>query len=121
MPTKSTRGCHNENMAGIRCTKIEKARRVTEFVQLLSHGAVTSTLYRIAAEKLGVSTRQADVYIAEARKVIITDINQERHIAVAEMIAVCRTVIQKSLEERQYSNAIGAVNAIARLGGLEMK
>ena len=61
----------------------------------------------------------ADEYIKEAREVLIADVNQDRQVVVAELLATSRTVIQEALKKGEFNNAIGAMNLITRLGGLE--
>ncbi len=102
-------------------TTLEKHYRVAELVRLLANGAVTSDLVQHCAETWGIKKRQSEVYIAEAREVIVADINQDRSQVVAEMMSVCRTVIKKGMESNQLAFVLGAVNTITKLGGLEMK
>lgn len=106
---------------GTRATQLEKEYRISQFVRMLSCGAVNTDLYRHASTEWGMSSRQADNYIKWAREALVADINLDRHIVVAEMLSVCRTVIKKALADGQYNCAVGAVNAIARIGGLEVK
>ena len=61
---------------------------------------------------------RADEYIKEAREVLIADVNQDRQVVVAELLAAS-TVIQEALKKGEFNNAIGAMNLITRLGGLE--
>ena len=106
---------------GKRATKVDKQVRINELVKLISNGAVTSDLIRFASDHWGVTDRQAENYIREAREVIIADINQDRSMVVAEMLHISRTVIKKALEKGEYNNALGAMKLITRLGGLESK
>ena len=102
-----------------RASKFEKEDRIFQMVRLISSGAVTSDLVRYAADKWGISRRQAEVYIAEAREIIIDDINRERPQIAAELIHTCQTVIKNGLKSNQLNVVVGAINTIARLGGLE--
>ena len=101
-----------------RCTKVEHEKRVFEFVKMLSSGAVRSDLLQHAAENWGLKARQTDYIIAAARKVIIEDIDQERHQVTAELIHSMKTVIKGAIQTKQYSNAIGAASLMAKLGHL---
>ena len=102
-----------------RATKVDKQIRIAQLIRLISDGAVTSELVQFAAREWGVGRRQADTYIAEAREVLISDINQDRHIVVAEMMAVCRNVIKKGMQGGNYNAVLGAVNAVRGMGGLD--
>ena len=108
-------------MATHRASKVEKEERIAQLVRLISNGAVTSDLYRFAATQWGVSTRQADNYIADARKVIVADVNRERTEIVAEMLHTCQTIIKKGMQGGNYNAVLGAMNRIAALGGLDQK
>ena len=104
---------------GKKCTKIEKEERINRIVRLISNGAVTSDIVEYARQHWGLQRAQANALLKEARKIIIEDINRERPEITAELIHVCQTVIKNSMETNQMSNVLGAVNTIARLGGLE--
>ena len=106
---------------GKRCTKIEKSQRIAQLVKLICNGAVTSEMLRYAADQWDLSTRQGESYIAEARKIIINDINLDRKTVVAEMMAVCRTIIRKGMQGTNYNAVLGAINTIDRMGGLSPK
>ena len=108
-------------MAKGRATKVDKAQRIAQLVRLISNGAVTSELVQFASTSWGVGRRQADTYIAEAREIIIEDINQDRKVVVAELMHGAHTVWKAALKEKQFNNALGAMNLITRLGGLEPK
>ena len=79
------------------------------FVRLISNGATTSDMVQYAAKNWGLARRQSDAYVAEARAVIVDDINRERSEITAEMIHICQTVIKNSMRTNQMSNVIGAV------------
>ena len=102
-----------------KCTKVEKARRVDTFVRLISNGAVNSDLIRYASVEWGLTSRMAENYIAEARKVIIQDIDQERPQVLAECIHTCKTIIKQAMKAGQYHNAIGAMNTLSKLAKLD--
>lgn len=101
-----------------RCTKVEHEKRVFEFVKMLSSGAVRSDLLQHAAEKWGLKTRQTDSIIAQARQVIVEDIDQERQQVTAELIHSMKRVIRGAMHDKQYNNAIGAASLLAKLGHL---
>ena len=102
-----------------KCTIAEKERRIDQFVRLIANGAVYSDRVRHAAVEWGVSSRTADKYITWARQQIVADIDRERPLVVAEMMAVRQSVIRKGMKGDNLNAVLGAVNTIARLGGLE--
>lgn len=106
---------------GKRATKVDKQMRIAEFVRMISCGHVNSQLIQFAANEWGLSERRAHEYIKEAREVIIADVNQDRQEVVAQLIHTSQTVIQEAIKRGELSNAIGAMNVITRLGGLEPK
>ena len=108
-------------MASHKGTIVDKHIRVAQMVRLISNGAVTSELVQFATDNWGLKRRQAEKYIAEARDVIVSDINQDRQVVVAELLHGAHTIWKKAVQEKQYNNALGAMNLITRLGGLEPK
>ena len=104
---------------GKRATKLDKQLRIAQFVRMISQGAVNSQLRQYAADEWGLSERRADEYIKEAREVIVADVNQDRKEVVAELIHTSKTVIQQAIRKGELNNAIGGMNVIIRLGGLE--
>ena len=108
-------------MAKHLATKVDKQLRIAQFVRMISQCAVNSELRQIAAKEWGLSVRRADEYIKEAREVIIADIDQDRKQAVAELMHGAKTIWKAAARDKQYNNALGAMNVIIRLGGLEVK
>ena len=104
---------------GKRATKLDKQFRVAEFVRMISCGHVNSQLVAYADAEWGIKETMAREYIAEAREVIIADVNQDRQEVVAQLIHTSQTVIQEAIRRGELNNAIGAMNVITRLGGLE--
>ena len=107
-------------MGNGRSTKLEKERRIAQMIRLMGSGAVTSELVQFASSEWGVGRRQADNYIREAREVLIADINVDRSVVIAEMMAVCRTVIKRGLKGDNLNVVLGAVNSIRGMGGLDI-
>ena len=108
-------------MATHRASKVEKEERIAQLVRLISCGAVTSDLIRFATAEWQVTQRQAENYIADARKVIVADVNRERTEIVAEMLHTCQLIIRKGMQGGNYNAVLGAMNRIAALGGLDQK
>ena len=104
---------------GKRATKVDKQLRIAQFVRMISQGAVNSELVDYAQREWGLERTRAYAYIKEAREVIIADIDQERREVVAELMHGAHTIWKAAARDKQYNNALGAMNLIARLGGLE--
>ena len=106
-------------MAKKRATKVDKQLRIAQFVRMISNGCVNSQLLQHAAKEWGLSDRRAHEYIREAREVIIQDVDHDRKEVVAQLLHTSQTVIQEALRKGELNNAIGGMNVIIRLGGLE--
>ena len=88
---------------GKRATKLDKQFRIAEFVRMLSRGYVNSQLVAYAEAEWGLKETMARQYITEAREVLIADVNQDRQVVVAELLAASRTVIQEALKKKLSS------------------
>ena len=100
-----------------RCTRKEANRRVETFAKMLVHGGTAMELRAYARENWGLSDKQAEHYIRQAREMIVESANIDRHEFVAEKIATLNIVIRKAMEAGQYSNCIGATRLLAELTG----
>ncbi len=103
---------------GKKCAKYEKEKRILQFVQMLSKGAVNSELFRYASDEWGIGKRQAEDYLAEARQVVIDDVNHDRHIVVAEMVHMMKAVMKEGFRTGQLNSVIGAANTLSRVAKL---
>ena len=103
---------------GKKCTKYEKEKRILQFVQMLSKGAVNSELIQHAAAEWGVDERQARNYLHEARQVVIDDVNHDRKIVVAEMVHMMKAVMKEGFRTGQLNSVIGAANTLSRVAKL---
>ena len=106
------------NSMGKKCTKYEKEKRILQFVQMLSKGAVNSELIHHAASEWGVDECQARNYLHEARQVVIDDVNHDRKIAGAEMIRMMKAVMKEGFRTGQLNSVIGAANTLSRVAKL---
>ena len=104
---------------GKRATKVDKQLRIAQFVRMISSGAVNSELVAYADREWGLKNTMAREYIREAREVIVADVNQDRKEVVAELMHGAHTIWKAAARDKQFSNALGAMNLIVRLGGLE--
>ncbi len=93
---------------GKKSTNDEIDRRIHEVVRLLSLAAPSSAVVLHCAQEYGVGERQAKNYIARARAVIKADYSIERSDFMASRMALLDKIIQRSMDESQHSNAIGA-------------
>ena len=103
-----------------RSTKVEKNFRVDTVYKLLSEGNSRGQIQQFAATQWNVSERQIDQYIADAREKLLADAEMERPAWVAEALQRLRTYEQAAYKSRQNQVAINAVQAQAKLIGLEM-
>ena len=102
-----------------RSTKVEKNFRVDTVYKLLSEGNSRGQIIQFAANQWNVSDRQVDTYIAEARDKLLADAEMERPAWVAEALQRLRTYEQAAYKNKQNQVAINAVQAQARLIGLD--
>ena len=102
-----------------RSTKVEKNFRVDTVYKLLSEGNSRGQIIQFAATQWNVSPRQVDTYIAEARDKLLADCELERPAWVAEALQRLRTYEQAAYKSRQNQVAINAVQAQAKLIGLD--
>jgi len=103
-----------------RSTKVEKNFRVDTVYKLLSEGNSRGQILQFAANQWNVSDRQVDTYIAEARDKLLADCELERPAWVAEALQRLRTYEQAAYKSRQNQVAINAVQAQAKLIGIEL-
>ena len=105
-------------MAGKRSTKAETDMRVNEFARKLANGARRFGLCQYAADEWGVSSRQADRYIAEAYKVLKSDYDIDRSQMVANLLSQTATLQQEARTSKNLSVALGCINTAAKLAQL---
>ena len=71
------------------------------------------------ADRWGLSERTARARLAQARKLITSEINeQDRQDIVAALMQQCLAVARQASETRQLSNAIGAMRLYGELVGV---
>lgn len=95
--------------------KAEIDRQVHTVVKLLSSAKTNSYIRRYAAEEWGSSERQADRYLARARKIIKADYSVERSDFLGSRLALLDEIIAASIRCKQHSNAVGALKLQAQL------
>lgn len=71
------------------------------------------------ADRWGLSERTSRARLAQARKLITADINeQDRQDIVAAMMEQCLKIAKEASETRQLSNSIGAMRLYGELVGV---
>lgn len=102
-------------------TKAEKILRVNQIVRMLVNCASRSSIVQFAASEWGLSLRQTDAYIAEAREILRNDADIERHDYLAARLQTIDKVIQQGLKQNQLSAVIGALKLQADVLGMTNK
>ena len=105
-------------MAGKRSTAAEKAFRVNRVARMLSNGAVRSEICQYAADQWGVSERQADTYVRDARDILREDWEIDRRAFTAELLSQLASLQKESRKNGQGHIALGCINSAAKLAQL---
>ena len=98
--------------------QLEVERRVQQVYEWMSEAKSRPTIMRLAAENWGSGTseRNLEEYMRRARKRILEDWSEvDRKEFVASALQTMQRVAELSIEQRQHSNAIGAVALQAKL------
>ena len=99
-----------------RASKEVQEARIERMIELISLCKPTGELLRTATQEWGVSKRNAEIYLRWARERIRERWNgQDRQDFVASSLEKMEKVAELSIEQRQHSNAIGAVALQAKL------
>ena len=107
-------------MAGKRSTKHEKGFRVAAIYGLLCDGKSRTEILQFAADESGwgVSERQVDYYITDARKMLEDDCKISREAFMAEALAGYRSIRQQAERRGQLMCAKQCLDAQISLVGL---
>ena len=115
----------NVNQKGYKkATQHEAKRRVDQVHQWLSECKTRATIIRLAQEQWGSGTSHdnVDLYIRKARKSIVEHLDKvDRKQWIAAAVEQLQQVAEASCANGQHSNAIGALNAQAKLLGMMPK
>lgn len=99
-----------------RCSKEVKENRINRMIEWISVCKPVHEMIRLASEEWGLTSRQAENYLQQARAKIRERWNgQDRQDFVASALEKMEKVAQMSIASGQGSNAIGAVNLQAKL------
>jgi len=100
-------------------TKIEVNHRVNTCYKFLAEGLSRTQILQQATELWGITERQAETYLARARDKLMEDAEMERPAWVAEALVRLRNYENAAYKSRQNQVAINAVQAQAKLIGLD--
>ena len=103
-----------------RTTKLESQHRTNTVYKLLSEGQSHSQIVEFCAQNWNLGVRQSENYIAKARELLLKDAEMERPAWVAEALQRLRTYEQAAYKSRQNQVAINAVQAQAKLIGIQL-
>ena len=99
-----------------RCSKEVKENRINRMIEWISLCKPVHEMVRLASEEWGLTSRQAENYLQQARAVIRERWNgQDRQDFVASALEKMEKVAQMSIASGQGSNAIGSINLQAKL------
>jgi hypothetical protein len=101
-----------------RSTAAEADFRINTVYGLLVDGKSRGDVVRFCAENWEVGDRQADNYIAKARKLIERDCELSRPQFLAEALAGLRSIRQQAERRGQMQVAINAIRLQAELVGM---
>jgi predicted transcriptional regulator len=100
-------------------TSLQKDLRVEEVAERLTRGYTRSTLLRYCADKWGVSPRQVDNYIRDARILLKEDWNEmERDQMIAEVLCQYNSLQVEARERGQLAVALGCIHGAAKVAKL---
>ena len=102
-------------------TKAAKLFRVNAVYGMLVNGASRTDIHRFAADEWGISTRQADEYMREARVKLEQDCSISRQEFLAESIAGLRSIRQKAENRGQLQVAVNSMRLMTELVGIDAK
>jgi hypothetical protein len=100
-------------------TKIEVKHRVHAIYKLISEGQSRSSILHFGSETWGITERQVETYYARAQEMLLEDADMERPAWVAEALQRLRTYENAAFKQKQNQTAINAVQAQAKLIGLD--
>ena len=101
-----------------KATEAEKTERINKFIDLLLSGKTNVYMCQYAADKWGVSSRQAYRYFHEAKKEVRKVVDIDRGEMVAQHRLHLAWLYGKAVEKRDYNCARLCMLDIAKLMGL---
>lgn len=96
-------------------SKAEVDRRVDTMARMLISAGTTSQILQFASDEWGITRRQAETYLARARKQVRDDYSQDRAEFLATRLGLLDAISQKALQSGQLSAAVGSVRLQAEL------
>tara|TARA_R100001443_G_scaffold41299_1_gene54755 strand:+ start:913 stop:1230 length:318 start_codon:yes stop_codon:yes gene_type:complete len=100
-------------------TQSEIQKRLGIYLQWHQQGLSRLEQCQLASKKWGISYRQSDRYRKALFDELKKDLKMDRSDKVATVVSQLEHICKLSIENRQLSNAIGAINSISRLLKLE--
>ena len=89
--------------------------RIHAVVDQFTNGAMAGKVRQFCQTEWGISGRQADNYIAKARKLIQEDCRRERQEYAAEQVAILYKILERSMKSGNFACALGASQQLAKL------
>ena len=103
-----------------RGTAMEISEQVDTVRKWLTMGLRPYEIRRKCAEQYGLAGRTADSRMAEARRQQVCDVGAiKREELLAQSIEALQQVLYESMDNKQCSNAIGAIRLMSELTGLQ--
>jgi hypothetical protein len=107
------------NNHGKKATKLEVAERVAWVRERMAEGWPSFKMVHEGAALWGVSHRQAEDYLAKARKELVEFYNHNRDEFVAQRLQLLELIAHKGVETNQLSASVGAVGMVLRVVGAD--
>ena len=104
---------------GKKADNITVQKRLDKLLELHNQGFNRYQMIQYSSKNWGLSSRQTDKYRKALFDELKKDLETTREAKITEMITRLDHVYRESVDGRQMSNAIGALNSISRLLKLE--
>jgi len=104
---------------GKKATKLETTERLNTLHRLHREGFGRYDMLQYCADNWGLKARQVDTLRQKLFEIIKQEYEVSREQKTVETLDRLDSVYKASMRNNQYSNAIGAINAQARLLRLE--
>lgn len=111
-----------------KCTEAEKLTRVHEAKGMLLDGASRADMLRHGADQWGLNTRQVENYVAEARAMMLDELQDQSMADTRWHVAARMRLYAKALKGKpsehglqpDFSTALRALDSLAKLQGYMM-
>ena len=99
-------------------THAEKRLRVNEVARMLANSVVRSEILQVCSAKWGISDRQVDTYIREARELLREDWEIDRRTFTAELLSQLASLQKEARKAGHGHIALGCINSAAKIAQL---